>query len=268
MTSYRKAPGMRPWGRGRLLLLLAAVVVAALVVVTGMGLLVVTSLTTRTTASTVTAAAARPTSGPELRDALAAQPMLSVTEADARGGSPVATPGPSIRVPGSTLIGPARVPSGFRQTPAGAIGQLAAIEISVLSRMSIPGIGEIYQEWAMPGAPALDQWPLMTHVQSFLAAARMGQVKDPTTTIQLIPVAAQTKASDGPDWTIACVLVDATVTIRTSARAAFGYCERMQWDPTGQRWLIAPGASPASAPSTWPDTDVAQRAGWLTWADA
>lgn len=49
---------------------------------------------------------------------------------------------------------------------------------------------------------------------------------------------------------------------------AFGYCERMQWDPTSHRWLIAPGASPAPAPSTWPGTDVAQRAGWLTWADA
>ena len=33
----------------------------------------------------------------------------------------------------------------------------------------------------------------------------------------------------------------------------------------GGRWLIAAGLPPAPAPSTWPETDLARQAGWLTW---
>ena len=71
------------------------------------------------------------------------------------------------------------------------------------------------------------------------------------------------KATDGPDWTIACVLVDVRAVIAQEARMAYGYCERMQW--AGNRWLIAPGTPPADAPSTWPGTDLAFQAGWQTW---
>jgi len=52
----------------------------------------------------------------------------------------------------------------------------------------------------------------------------------------------------------------------TSARIAFGHCERMQWQDT--RWVIAAGAAPARAPSTWPGTDLAAEAGWRTWVPA
>jgi hypothetical protein len=255
----------RPWSRGRLLLLLGTVVTAAVVVVAGLGLLAYASLTTPLPPAPATTAASGSPSGQALRDALAAALMLAVTDADSRGGTPAATPAPGIVVPDSTLIGPTRVPSGFPHTPEGAIGQLAAIEIAVLSQMSVAGTGEVYRRWAMPEAPMLEQWPLLRHVQSFLAGARMGPAKDPTTTIRLDPAGAQVKATDGPDWTIACVLLDATVTIRTQARTGFGYCERMQWDPASDRWLIGPGTPPALAPSTWPGTQLAQAAGWLTW---
>lgn len=260
------SPG-RPWGQGRLLLLLATILTIAVAVVAGLGLLIYTSLTTPPPPATVTAASSGSSSGQALRDTLAAAPMLAVTQADSRGGTPAAMPAPGIVVPESTVIGGARVPSGFPHTPKGAIGQLAAIEIAVLTQMSVAGAAEIYRAWAMPDAPALEQWPLMLHVQSFLAGARMGPVKDPTTTIRLVPVGAQVKGTDGPDWTIACVLVDATVTIRTQVRTGFGYCERMQWDPAAQRWLVGPGTPPAVAPSTWPGTQLAQRAGWLTWTN-
>jgi hypothetical protein len=257
----------RPWGRGRLLLLLGTIATAAMVVVAGLGVLVYTSLTTPLPPKTVTSGASVSPSGQALRDTLAAAPMMAVPDADTRGGTPAATPAPGIVVPDSTLIGPARVPSGFPHTPEGAIGQLAAIEIAVLSQMSVAGTQEVYRWWAMPDAPVLEQWPLLRHVQSFLAGARMGLVKDPTTTIRLVPAAGQVKATDGPDWTIACVLLDATVTIRTQVRAGFGYCERMQWDPADHRWLIGPGTPPALAPSTWPGTQLAQQAGWQTWTN-
>ena len=106
----------------------------------------------------------------------------------------------------------------------------------------------------------------MNHVRSFLSASRMGSVKDPGTTVSVTPVAAQVKATDGPDWVVACVLSDVRAVIDVEARMGFGYCERMQWD--GTRWLIAPGEPPALAPSTWPGTDLAYAAGWRTLAPA
>jgi hypothetical protein len=45
----------------------------------------------------------------------------------------------------------------------------------------------------------------------------------------------------------------------------------MQWtaDPaTDGRWVIGAGIEPAAAPSTWPGTELARDAGWLTWIPA
>ena len=80
------------------------------------------------------------------------------------------------------------------------------------------------------------------------------------------PTAAQVKGTDGTDWVLACVLLDVQARIVTQARIAYGHCERMQWSTDeGGRWLIAAGSPPAQAPSTWPETDLARQAGWLTW---
>lgn len=210
---------------------------------------------------------ARPDDGERARrDGLAAAAMVSVNPDDAWRGTPAATPGPLIEVPGSTVIGPARVPSGFPRTPQGAVAQLAEIEVAVLTEMSVGRAGEVHAAWSMPGAPPVEAWPLMNHVRSFLSTARMGSVKDLGTTVTVTPAAGQVKATDGPDWVVACVLADARAVIDVEARIGFGYCERMQWD--GARWLIAPGEPPALAPSTWPGTDLAYAAGWRTWAPA
>ena len=80
------------------------------------------------------------------------------------------------------------------------------------------------------------------------------------------PVAGQVKGTDGPDWVLACVLLDVRVVITAQARAAYGHCEAMTWE--AGRWVIAPGQAPAPAPSTWPGTDLANEAGWRTWAPA
>ena len=44
---------------------------------------------------------------------------------------------PRITVPAATTVGPADVPTGFPRTPQGAVGQLAAIDTTVLTAMSI-----------------------------------------------------------------------------------------------------------------------------------
>ena len=263
----RPGPAAQPWGQGRLLVLFAVGLATTIALVAGL-LFTVRATITPTADTTPTRPTVELSGNGELarRDELAAAGMVSVHPDDAWRGTPAATPGPVIEVPGSTVIGPARVPSGFPRTPEGAVGQLAEIEVAVLTEMSVGRAGEIHAAWSMPGAPPVERWPLMSHVRSFLSASRMGSVKDPGTTVSVTPVAAQVKATDGPDWVVACVLSDVRAVIDVEARMGFGYCERMQWD--GTRWLIAPGEPPALAPSTWPGTDLAYAAGWRTLAPA
>lgn len=99
--------------------------------------------------------------------------------------------GPVIAVPSPTSIGLAKVAAGFPHTPEGAIGQLASIEVSVLSQMSIAGTHEVYQVWTASGAAPVEQWRLMRHVQAFLGTANMGQTKDPRSIVTITPVAAR-----------------------------------------------------------------------------
>ena len=256
---------VKPWGRGRLLATLAAVALISLGLLVGFAL-AIHSVATHPTTTATASTSSLPSDTHERRDILAAEPMLHVNGTDSTRGVPAATPGPTVDVPGSSVIGASKVASGFPHTPEGAIGQLAAIEVAVLTEMSIARTNEIYRAWSADGAVPADQWRLTRHVQAFLAAANMGQTKDPNARVTITPVAAQTKAIDGPDWTIACVLVDVRAVIRQEARMAYGYCERMQWEIN--RWVIAPGAPPAEAPSTWPGTDLAFQAGWQTWASS
>ncbi|MEA4945846.1 MULTISPECIES: hypothetical protein [Propionibacteriales] len=262
----RPDPVAQPWGQGRLLVLFALGLATTIALAAGLLFTIRATITpTADDAPPATHTEARPGEGEQARrDELAAAGMVSVNPDDAWRGTPAATPGPVIQVPASTLIGPARVPSGFPRTPEGAVGQLAEIEVAVLTEMSVARAGEIHAAWSIPDAPPVERWPLMGHVRSFLSTARMGSVKDPGTTVTVTPAAAQVKATDGPDWVVACVLSEVRAVINVEARMGFGYCERMQWD--GTRWLIAPGEPPAAAPSTWPDTDLAFAAGWRTWA--
>ncbi|WP_344252349.1 hypothetical protein [Terrabacter carboxydivorans] len=224
--------------------------------------------------------------GQAYRDSIAAAPMLKVDPDIARQGVPSAHPAPTMLVPAATRPGPAGVPTGFPQTSAGAVAQLAAIESTVLQGMSIPQVNDVHHRWTRTGAVEVADWPLTQNVQAFLAAAGQGQSKDPAVTVTVTPVAGMVKGVDGDDWVLACVLLDVQAVITTDARIAYGHCERLRWtDGTDRRgadgaggagdragaagrWMIASGPSPAPAPSTWPGTDVAIRAGWRTWVDS
>ena len=270
------------WGRARLLATLAAGVAAALLFVAGLALALHYGLRsaegTSTPHSSAWSASPKPVSpgsGPAYRNQVAAAPMLQVAPGDARRGIPAAVAGPNIDVPAATDVGPAQVPTGFPRTPQGAVGQLAAVETTVLQGMSIPQANQVYEQWALPGGAGVAGWALTKNVQNFLASAGQGQSKDPTIAVTATPAAGQVKATDGPDWVLACVLLDVRATITAEARIGYGYCERMQWhaDPPGTgghggRWMIAPGAPAAAAPSTWPGTDIAFKAGWRTWASS
>jgi hypothetical protein len=112
------------WGRNRLLALVAGVAVVVLLLVAGLALAVVSALhrTGRgpATARPPTAAAAAYGSVRAEQDALAAAPMPA-GDLSAAQPTPVSTRDPGVIVlPNGTATGPAGVPTGFPQTPAGA----------------------------------------------------------------------------------------------------------------------------------------------------
>lgn len=201
------------------------------------------------------------------RDEIAAAPMREVPAVAAlpRPEDQPGTGDASIEVPTGVVGGPALVLTGFPQTPQGAVGQLAQIDIAALQAMSTPTAQEIYQAWALPGGVGEDQWWITRSVEAFLDSAGMGEVIDPSASIRIEPAAGLVKGTDGPDWTTACVLLRVEASYRQDAKFGFGHCERMQW--TGGRWMIAPGDAPAPAPSVWPGTRLAEDAGWRTWTD-
>lgn len=258
-----------PWSRNRLLAMLAGIGVTLCVLLAGLAIAVWSAVVEP--GPSVPAATVNQPSGTEVsvRDRIAAAPMASVDPDAAFSPDPATTQLRQILIPVATVeAGPAGVPTGFPHTPQGAVGQLAAVEKTVLESMSLPVARDIHQAWVEPGGPAVETWELTRDVESFLAAGRQGgQAKDVTTLVSAIPAGAMVKGVDGPDWTLACVLMDVQVAIRTDARMGYGFCSRMQWNPSQQRWLVGAGSPPAAAPSTWPGSRAAAAAGWLSWAE-
>lgn len=260
------------WPRWRLVTLLAGIAVTGLCLLAGLALAAFYAITTDTPQLTIVPGPwptdlGLPARGEVVKDRIAAEPMLEVQPADARETAPAAEVAPTITIPSATVVGRAGVESGFPQTPEGAVGQLAAIEVHVVEQMSIPTAHTVHQAWALPGGVEAAEWRLTQAVQAFLAAARQEtDRKDETTLIQAIPTAGLVKGVDGPDWVVACVLLDVRASIVADARIGWGHCERMTWRQG--RWMIAPGTPPAKAPSTWPGSEKALEAGWRTWVEA
>ena len=251
------------WGRRKLLAAVAAAATLLLVLVAGLGYAVYLVV-----ADHSTPAAPAPAAGSvELRDRITAEPMLAVDSSASRPSALSAIPADRVAIPAATRTGPAGVPTGFPHTPEGAVGQLAAIEVAVLASMSIDYTAAVHQAWTWPGAADVSAWPMAENVRSFLGSAGMTGELDPGATVQVSPAAARIKGVDGPDWVLACVLLVVDAHVNVGARMAYGYCERMQWSPGERRWLVGPGVPAAPAPSTWPGTDLARQAGWLTWTE-
>lgn len=251
--------------------LLAGIAVTGLSLLAGLVLSVVYTITAETGQLTVVpgpwpAEPGLPAQGEVVRDRIAAEPMLTVEPGDARETAPAAKAASEIVIPAGTGVGPAGVVTGFPRTPAGAVAQLAAIEVRVVEAMSIPVAHQVHAAWALPGGADPAGWEVTQGVRAFLAAARQEtSSKDETTLVLAIPAAGLVKGVDGPDWVLACVLLDVRASIVADARIGWGHCERMQWSQG--RWLIAPGTPPAPAPSTWPGSDKALLAGWRTWVE-
>lgn len=205
--------------------------------------------------------------GEQRRDEIAAAPMAEVPPeaVNPTDEKPAEAELGTITVPSGVVPGPAAVLTGFPHTPQGAVGQLAAIESTVLQSMSLATAGAVYQAWALPGGAGAQAWPLTTSVRAFLGGAGMSGQKDAAGTVTVEPSAAMVKGTDGPDWTLTCALVTVTASLEQEVQIGYGHCERMQW--VGGRWMIAPGTPPATAPSAWPGSPAAVGAGWSTWVN-
>lgn len=257
------------WPRSRLVILVGSVAAAAVALTAGLGLAVWYALApTPTLAAGV--AAGPDTAGvqgeEEYRDQVAAEPMLQVPASAASTSNVTTELGPTMTLPDATTVGAAGVESGFPHTPEGAVAQLAAIEVTVVEAMSIPVAHQVHSAWALPGGDSAAAWAMTRNVQAFLTTAGdLGHSKDDTVLVSATTAAGQVKGSDGPDWVLACVLLDVNAAIVADARIGYGHCERMQW--TAGRWMIAPGTPPVKAPSVWPGSDLALQAGWRTLTD-
>lgn len=266
----------QPWTRQRLLLSLATAGLLAIAALLGVTLALAQTLwagswPAASTSSTgghpgstdpIPVSAEVPGSS-AVRDRIAAAPMMSLPSEAANRPDPALTPAPPLRVPAAVNgRGPAGIPT-FPHTYPGAVAQLAAIDVAVLEAMSIPHTREVHDAWVLPGGPAMDSWDLAANVAAFLRSSRQGAAKDAATLVRVRPVGAMVKGTDGPDWLVACVLLDVSATIRAEARMGWGHCARMQW--MDGRWQIAPGEPPVLAPSAWPGSKAAVAAGWLSW---
>ena len=264
-TTPTPEPGA--WPRWRLLATLAAVVLTALTLLFGLGLAVWTTLVTAPAPHPRTEeAAALPgeVRGDAYRDQLAAQPMLQVPAAAASTPDVSAALAPTLAVAVPDSVGPAGVPTGFPHTPEGAVAQLAAIELTVVEAMNIPFAHQVHDAWSLPGGTSAGEWTMTRNVQVFLnTLGDQGNAKDDSVLVTATPAAGQVKGTDGPDWVLACVLLDVRAAVATTARIGYGHCERMSWHDG--RWRIGPGTPPAKAPSTWPGSALAVQAGWRTW---
>lgn len=267
------------WSRGKLIAILATAAVAGLGLLVGLGLFIWQVLGTEQppTQASEGASAGTPAvvmvdestlapAGPQRREQIADAPMLTVQDPLAyREGVVAATVTEPLAIPAATRTGALDVPTGYPHTPEGALAQLAAIDVAVISGMSVPATHEVYRAWSSGGADPAD-WVMTGNVTTFLTAAKQsGQTKEAGLVVTAAPAAAQIKGSDGNDWVLACVLLELRADLVEEAKAAYGHCEAMTWDQ--DRWLIDTTHPVSPAPSTWPGTELAAQAGWRPWPD-
>ncbi|MBT8226953.1 MAG: hypothetical protein HKP61_15915 [Dactylosporangium sp.] len=268
------APAQHNRGRAIAALVVVAVVFAALMC--GLGYFIAVLMRDAGTSGggpgAPTSASAAGTASPAIgedpslqaqQDALADEPMLQLPMSAAQPQPLVAeTAGPPIVVPAPTgrvvPDGPP-VATGFPHTPEGALAQLAAIDEGAFGTTDLHRVHEVYAWAALPGAVPEDQWSPTGGVTTLIDHLG-GRSKALQAQVVFQAVQGQLKGTIGQDFVVACVLGQMDVTAASTARAGVGDCQRMVW--RDGRWWIGPGAQPAAAPSAWPGSADAVRAGW------
>ncbi len=171
------------------------------------------------------------------------------------------TAGPALAIPKPD---PARwAPEGYPSSPKGALGRLAALNEVGMVGGNPADYARHYRAMSLPGAPA----PEFTGLHSLLTSMRQSAGIAPTGMVPGLAVNyelthGQIKGtSDDGRYVVACVLGQLSVDYQGhTLNRGVGDCQALRW--TGQAWRISPGVLPAPAPSAWPGSDDALRAGY------
>jgi hypothetical protein len=267
MMSMNPEPGN---DRRRAVLVLVLVSVIGLVLVAGLALLVVDGLKADPKpapsppghASGTPSAASSETGNDRAReDAIAAAPMMQLPLSAAQPHSLVTeTAGPAISIPAPVK---GVVPGGppmvlYPHTPEGALGQLIAIDEVAMSTLDLARVHEVYAAATLPGAVDEQQWYPAVAINTLIKRLG-GTAKTPTASSRYQVSQGQIKGVLG-DFAVVCVLGEFEATAASLGRAGWGDCQRMVW--RDGRWWIGPGSQPTRAPSAWPGSADAVRAGW------
>lgn len=203
-------------------------------------------------------------SSPEAGD----QPVEETT-----AGLSAARPGPlstleqgRIGLPAATELGPGGVPTGFPDSPEGALAQLAAIDQTALAGASLPAAQVIAKEWIAPGGPDANDWSVVRALDEMLTASgQPGAGSDLRLTVEPTMGAFRndgtlTASADDPSAPIACVDFVVSLTTSSTDQIAAADCQRMT--RTGSRWVIATGPEEPAPASLWPGSAESVEAGW------
>lgn len=185
--------------------------------------------------------------------AVAAQPQPMTTE---RAGDP-------ITVPPATQAAGRWIPGGFPDTPEGALGQLAALDETAMRGGDPATYALGYRDLALLGAPPAEATGLSSLLRSMRASAGLdpaGAVPELTANYQVTQ--GQIKGTtDGGRFVVACVLGQFSVDYRgKTLTVGVGDCQALR--QVEGNWRISPGPVPVAAPSAWPGSPDAVRAGY------
>jgi hypothetical protein len=197
-------------------------------------------------------------------NALAARPMMQLP---AQAAQPQAltttTAGPAITVPTPPATTGRWLPDGFPDTPEGALGQLKALDEIVMAAADPQVYARGFHELAEPGAPDPGSTGLSTLLTSLRTRAQLpatGPVPGLSASYQVTHGQIKGATSDGR-YVVVCVLGQFSAGVNGRlVSAGVGDCQALRW--TGTQWRIASGALAAPAPSAWPGSADAVKAGY------
>lgn len=254
--------------RTRAGLRLTTVVVAAIVLVGAVAAVVIARYVTpaRSAPSTMSSAPATPSpagAGAE-EQALAAQPMLQLpAQAAQPQAMTTASAGAAIAVPAPSITVGRWIPGGFPASPEGALGQLIALNVTVLAAADPQVYATGYRAVSEPDAPDPGSTGLAALLRSMRSRAQLpatGSVDGLSASFRVTHGQIKGTASGGR-FAVVCVLGQFTVGVDGQAVAAgVGDCQAMRWN--GAEWRVAAGALAAAAPCAWPGSADAVKAGY------
>ncbi|SDD56513.1 hypothetical protein [Actinokineospora iranica] len=183
----------------------------------------------------------------------AAQPQVMSTE----------SAGPPIEVPKPQGVAERWIADGFPATPEGALGQLKALDEAAMTTADPAAYERGFREVAETGAPDPRTTGLFSLLTSLRAKAQLpatGSVSGVSGSYRVTHGHIKGTSADRK-FAVVCVLGHFTISARGQVvSAGVGDCQAMRWN--GTRWRIASGPLAAPAPSAWPGSADAIRAGY------